>query len=147
MRAADDGSFSIGLGDGSKNFITLKSTGAMATSGSVNAMSDRSAKIGFSPVDTAALLAALANLDITKWSFLAEGADILHIGPTAQDFRAAFGLGEDDRHITVTDLGGVALAAIQGLLEEIEARDDTIRELERRLEALESRVTPAVGTP
>jgi uncharacterized protein YlxW (UPF0749 family) len=34
----------------------------------------------------------------------------------AQDFHAAFGLdGGDDRHISVVDEGGVALAAIQGL--------------------------------
>ena len=31
----------------------------------------------------------------------------------AQDFRAAFGLGEDDKHISAIDEGGVALAAVQ----------------------------------
>ncbi len=38
-----------------------------------------------------------------------------HVGPMAQDFYAAFGLGLDDKHITTIDEGGVALAAIQGL--------------------------------
>jgi len=147
LRAVDDGSFSIGLGDGSKNFITLKTSGALATSGAVNAMSDRASKTGFAAVDTAALLAALATLDITRWSFIAEGPDVLHIGPTAQDFRAAFGLGEDDRHITLTDLGGVALAAVQGLLEQIEVRDRRIEELERRLESIETRLPPAADAP
>jgi hypothetical protein len=33
----------------------------------------------------------------------------------AQDFRAAFGLGEDNRHIDTIDSEGVALAAVQGL--------------------------------
>jgi hypothetical protein len=33
----------------------------------------------------------------------------------AQDFYAAFGVGEDNRHITTIDEGGVALAAIKGL--------------------------------
>jgi regulator of replication initiation timing len=37
------------------------------------------------------------------------------MGPTAQEFYAAFGLGEDDKHITTVDADGVALAAIQGL--------------------------------
>jgi hypothetical protein len=147
LRAVDDGSFSIGLGDGSKNFITLKTSGALATSGAVNAMSDRASKTGFAAVDTAALLAALAALDITQWSFIAEGPDVLHIGPTAQDFRAAFGLGEDDRHITLTDLGGVALAAVQGLLEQIEVRDRRIEELEKRLEAIETRLPPVAEAP
>jgi len=31
----------------------------------------------------------------------------------AQDFRAAFDLGEDDKHISTIDEGGVALAAVQ----------------------------------
>ncbi len=33
----------------------------------------------------------------------------------AQDFYAAFGVGEDDRHITSIDEDGVALAAIKAL--------------------------------
>lgn len=40
-----------------------------------------------------------------------------HIGPVAQDFYAAFGVGEDDRHISTTDADGVAMVAIQGLYE------------------------------
>ncbi len=39
------------------------------------------------------------------------------MGPTAQDFYAAFGLGIDDKHIVTVDGNGVALAAIQGLYE------------------------------
>ena len=42
---------------------------------------------------------------------------------------------------------GVALAAIQGLLEQIEVRDLRIEELEERLEVLESRLPPAAGAP
>jgi hypothetical protein len=39
----------------------------------------------------------------------------------AQDFHTAFGLnGPDDKHISVLDEGGVALAAIQGLNEKLE---------------------------
>ena len=37
------------------------------------------------------------------------------MGPMAQDFRRAFGLGVDDRSINSIDSSGVALAAIQGL--------------------------------
>jgi hypothetical protein len=40
----------------------------------------------------------------------------------AQDFRAAFGLGSDDKIITKVDVNGVALAAIQGLNAKLEAR-------------------------
>jgi hypothetical protein len=40
----------------------------------------------------------------------------------AQDFRAAFGLGSDDKTITQVDVNGVALAAIQGLNAKLEAK-------------------------
>ena len=41
----------------------------------------------------------------------------------AQDFHAAFALGGgDDKHINVGDEGGVALAAIQGLNQKLDAR-------------------------
>lgn len=43
-----------------------------------------------------------------------------HIGPMAQDFNAAFQLGESDRAITTVDADGVALAAIQGLNQKLE---------------------------
>jgi hypothetical protein len=50
----------------------------------------------------------------------------------AQDFRAAFGLGADERHIGTIDESGVALAAIQALAKEN-------AELRQRLEVLEHR--------
>ena len=60
----------------------------------------------------------------------------------AQDFHAAFGLGTDERHIATVDADGVALAAIQGLNEkleaEVKAKDARISELEKRLAAIES---------
>ena len=48
--------------------------------------------------------------------------DVDHYGPTAQDFHAAFGLGDDDDTLIGTqDADGVALAAIQGLNTKFEA--------------------------
>jgi hypothetical protein len=64
----------------------------------------------------------------------------------AQDLHAAFGLGEDDKHIATVDADGVALAAIQGLHAIVREKDARIAALEkanadmlRRLEALEKR--------
>jgi hypothetical protein len=54
-------------------------------------------------------------MPITSWSYRAEKPSVRHIGPMAQDFYKAFGLGLDNKHITTIDEGGVALAAIQGL--------------------------------
>jgi hypothetical protein len=47
----------------------------------------------------------------------------------AQDFYAAFSIGPDDKHIAVVDESGVALAAIQGLNQKLEARDGEIQAL------------------
>ena len=43
------------------------------------------------------------------------------MGPMAQDFRDAFGLGETELGISTIDADGVALAAIQGLNAKLEA--------------------------
>ena len=95
-----------------------------------NTTSDRNAKTNLAPVSPATVLARVAALPISEWNFKADPADQRHLGPMAQDFHAAFGLnGSDDRHISVVDEGGVALAAIQGLnlkLED-EARKQTVQ--------------------
>jgi hypothetical protein len=57
----------------------------------------------------------------------------------ARVFRAALGLGEDDKRITTIDADGVALAAIQALYRLVLEKDRRIQELEQRLIALEER--------
>jgi hypothetical protein len=47
----------------------------------------------------------------------------------AQDFYAAFGLGEDERYISKSDADGVALAAIQGLYQVVQERDGELAAL------------------
>ncbi len=83
--------------------------------------SDRNAKENFKPVDNQAVLAKVASLPVTEWNYKTDQAGVQHIGPMAQDFQAAFGLdGKDDKHISVVDEGGVALAAIQGLNQKLQ---------------------------
>src|SRR5262249_24529273 len=62
---------------------------------------------------------------------------IRHMGPMAQDFRAAFGLGEDDTTISVVDEQGVALAAIQGLYAQNMALATRVATQDARIAALE----------
>ncbi len=64
------------------------------------------------------------------------------MGPMAQDFRAAFGLGVNDTSIVTVDADGVALAAIQGLNERVVALEVDNRALRARLERLEARSEP-----
>ena len=96
--------------------------------------SDRNAKEAFESVDPPAVLAAVAALPIERWSY--KGETVRHLGPMAQDFAAAFGLGADDRHIFTLDAAGVALAAIQGLHGLVRAQQARLEALERELTAL-----------
>jgi hypothetical protein len=96
--------------------------------------SDRALKSGIAPVDGAQVLARTAALPISTWSYRGESAR--HLGPMAQDFSAAFGLGADDRHIHVVDASGVALAAIQGLHGIVQAQAARLAALERELAML-----------
>ena len=104
------------------------------------ALSDRDAKANFAPVDGRKLLERLTAISIETWNYKAQDASIRHIGPMAQDFHEAFGVGEDERHITTIDADGVALAAIQGLYEIVKEKDARIAALEARLAALEMMV-------
>ena len=73
-------------------------------------------------------------MPIATWRF--NGNAARHLGPMAQDFWAAFGLGEGDTTISHVDAQGVTLAAIQGLHAQLAARDRRIGKLEQRVAAL-----------
>jgi hypothetical protein len=102
-------------------------------SGSWSCVSSRDVKDDFAPVNSGAVLDKFVALPISSWRFNAEPAEVRHIGPFSQDFRAAFGLGADDQTISTIDIQGVALAAIQGLNAKLEAR---LREQDAEIEAL-----------
>ncbi|MGE5257526.1 MAG: tail fiber domain-containing protein [Hyphomicrobiales bacterium] len=122
-------------------------------SGAWESLSDRRAKKDFTPVDSQEILKKVAELPLTSWSYLAQPSSIRHMGPTSQEFKAAFGLGEDERFISTADADGVALAAIQGLYrhicdverqlaaneERMRTMEALIRDQQRRLEGSEQR--------
>jgi len=95
---------------------------------------------------------------VREWRYTNESAGVRHLGPVAQDFQAAFGLGTDDKSIGTVDADGVALAAIQALNrkleEELHRRDTKNAELEqqnvglaKRLGELEQLLTSLTGKP
>jgi hypothetical protein len=83
-------------------------------SGAWASASDRNLKTDVARIDDASVLEKVAELPISRWSYKSERG-VRHVGPMAQDFYAAFGVGEDDKHITSIDEDGVALAAIKAL--------------------------------
>ena len=110
--------------------------------------SDRNAKENFTFVNPRDVLAKVAALPVTEWNYKTDTKGEKHVGPMAQDFHSAFGLnGADDTHISVSDEGGVALAAIQGLNQRGEEKDAEIQQLKsqnvtlaKQLQALEQSV-------
>ncbi len=121
-------------------------------SGSWATWSDRQAKANFAPVDRQDILTRLSDLPIHTWNYKTQDSSIRHMGPTAQDFRAAFGLGEDERHINTVDADGVALAAVQELhrlahaqAAQLAAQQERIAALEARLAALEALIEAQGG--
>ncbi|MBV8490433.1 MAG: tail fiber domain-containing protein [Candidatus Eremiobacteraeota bacterium] len=101
--------------------VTFFTNSAMTTgvkvdpgSGTWSSVSDRNLKTGVEPINDATVLDRVASLPISKWSYISERG-VRHLGPMAQDFYAAFGIGEDNKHITSIDEDGVALAAIKAL--------------------------------
>lgn len=116
-------------------------------SSSWDSLSDRNAKGNFEPIDGREILNRLVKVPIGTWNYRGQAASIQHIGPTAQDFNAAFNTGNDDKYISMTDADGVALAAIQGLWKIVRKRDDQLTSLESEIDtqkklvaALEARV-------
>ncbi|HSA55335.1 MAG TPA: tail fiber domain-containing protein [Gemmatimonadaceae bacterium] len=125
------------------------STGAyLSTGGAWVTVSDSTKKTAFAEIDPEDVLSRVARLHIRTWSYTDEGPTVRHLGPTAQAFHGAFGLGDTDRAIAGVDADGVSLAAIQALekrtagiatlTQEVAVQRDRIRDLEAVVDALRS---------
>ncbi len=77
-------------------------------------------------------------IPILTWNYETQDGSIRHMGPIAQDFRAAFGLGSDDKHITTVDADGVALAAIQELYRMVLQKDDQLQKMQAQMLELQA---------
>ena len=116
------------------------SSGAYMSAGDSawSTVSDRSAKENIVPVDPKDVLDRLSKVPVSTWNYRAQGKSVRHIGPMAQDFRAAFGLGVDDKHISTIDPDGVALAAIQALDRKLKEKDAQVEQLQKQLDELKA---------
>jgi len=115
-----------------------------AGGGSWSSLSSRDAKANVDKVDGREVLERLRHLPIATWNYKPQDESIRHIGPMAQDFSAAFGVGEKETMITTIDADGVALAAIQGLYEMVQEKDAEIAalraEMDDRIAALATKL-------
>jgi hypothetical protein len=111
-----------------------------AGSGSWSTLSDRAAKKDFQTLDGPAVLDKLSTLPIYTWRYKTEVSGAVHMGPTAQDFFAAFGLGDSDLRIATVDADGVALAAIQALYRQYLQRRAVLTEQDAELDKIERRL-------
>ncbi len=102
-----------------------------AGSGVFNCTSSRATKMNFAAVSGTDLLAKVRALPITTWNYISEGDKVRHLGPMAEDFHAAFGLGDSNKAIGVQDLASVSLAGVKALEERTAELQDKAEEIER----------------
>lgn len=127
---AGAGTDSVKIADGFVDFggDLFVPDGELTTHG-VNLASSREWKEAFAAVDTDEVLAKLLSIPVDTWSFKDDRA-VRHIGPTSEDFHAAFDLpGADRQHLAVTDVNGVALAAIQALARRVAEQEAALQKL------------------
>jgi hypothetical protein len=113
-----------------------------------SSISDRNAKKNFQPVNGERVLEKLVAMPVESWNYKWESdTNTPHLGPMAQDFKAAFYPGRDDKSISTLEFDGVELAAIQGLNQKVEQqksalkqKDAELQEVKQRLETLEKTI-------
>lgn len=125
----------------------LDANGNLEIGGLLTEASSVLLKENFVTIDGQDVLDRLARLPITTWNYKTDHPSVRHMGPMAQDFYAAFGLGQDDEHLAPLDANGVALAGVQALAQQVTAQAAHIATLEQqnaellqRLQALEALV-------
>jgi hypothetical protein len=130
-----DGSASLTSNSDESSGVSLAAGG-----GSWASLSDVNMKENFAAIDGEELLTRLRNVPITSWNYKTQDNKIRHIGPMAQDFAAAFNVGEDNRHIATIDPDGVALAGVQALDNRTNSQQLRIEELQKENKELKERL-------
>lgn len=150
-----DNSFTVRAAGGTNFYSNASLTSGVhlaAGAGAWATVSDRNRKENFEAKDGEAVLASIARMPIQEWNYKSQDSSIRHLGPTAQDFYAAFELGDDDTTITTSDISGVNMLAVQALEkrtadvaaenERLRADNDELRDRLERLEALLGNAAP-----
>jgi len=111
---------------------TLTAGVELAAGGSSwSVVSDRSRKENFLAVDGEDLLGRLRSVPVSTWNYIAEGRQVRHMGPMAQDWNRVFSFGGHPLTINSGDFDGVNLAAVQALEQRTTEQRTRIEALER----------------
>jgi hypothetical protein len=89
------------------------------------------------------VLARLRKVPVSTWNYISEGRQTRHLGPMAEDFYAAFGLGVGNASIGVQDLAGVSLVAVKALEQrtaELQQKTAEVEDLRVKLNLMEKRL-------
>lgn len=136
----DAGRLTIGTtASSTSNFDLDASNGNVIIQGGLTEMSDRNSKEDIVPVDNQAILNKVTELEIAEWSYI-DTPGVRHMGPMAQDFRAAFGLGFSETGMATRDLSAVAVASIKALNEQLQDKNTEIEELATQNQELQKRL-------
>jgi hypothetical protein len=142
------GGFQFFTGGTAGSYTGLK---LYAGDGGWTTFSDINSKTDIKQVTPRKVLESLVKIPILTWRYKAQPGKVTHMGPSAQAFRGAFGLGATPLGISTVDADGVAFAAIQGLneklMDSIKSRDallsaqsDRIVRLEKALADLQTAI-------
>ncbi|GAA3372897.1 tail fiber domain-containing protein [Streptomyces racemochromogenes] len=88
-----------------------------------------------------AVLETLATLPVSSWRYTWDPEHVRHLGPMAQDWHAAFGLGDTDTAIDFIDSNGITIVAIQALHQLVTDLQQEITQLRSQLAALPQNTT------
>ena len=138
----------IGRNASAGSVMEFQATTAKLTTGGVwTDASDKRLKRNITELNKTEILDKINKLSVTEWNYIADDPNIKHIGPMAQDFYAAFGLG-DDTTIAAMDKAGVALIGIQELSSKLASLNSVVETvtaenklLQERIEKLENLIS------
>ena len=108
-------------------------------------LSAKEAKENLAPIDDQEVLNRLKEIPLYLYNYKAQDDEVKHLGPVAQDFYEAFGLGEDERYISSVDADGIAFSAIRGLHNLMEQKDAKIENLHNENQKLLERLKNLEG--
>lgn len=110
--------------------------------GAWSILSDSTKKENIKNISPSNYIKALDSIEVYSWNYISQNDSINHIGPMAQDFYSAFGLGNDPTTINSGDFDGINLLLLKGLNEKlgiIENQNTKINNLENELENLKQK--------